>query len=143
MSSKSRARNLALLGGLGAAAMMAMKGRKKGEDKEDKKTSVAAPAGPQTYADMPRGEKVLSEIGEDSGFRRNPETGDLYRDVLGDMRTRAQESADDEKIFRATGVRPRPAMKKGGAVKKMAAGGSVSKRADGCAVKGKTRGRMI
>ena len=37
-------------------------------------------------------------------------------------------------------------MKKGGAVKKMAKGGSVSsasKRADGCAVKGKTKGRII
>jgi hypothetical protein len=37
-------------------------------------------------------------------------------------------------------------MKKGGAVKKMASGGKVSsasKRADGCAVKGKTRGRIV
>ncbi len=33
-------------------------------------------------------------------------------------------------------------MKKGGAVKKMAAGGSASKRADGCAIRGKTRGKM-
>ncbi len=33
-------------------------------------------------------------------------------------------------------------MKKGGKVK-MAAGGSASKRADGCAVRGKTRGRMV
>ena len=37
-------------------------------------------------------------------------------------------------------------MKKGGSVKKMASGGKVSSassRADGCAVKGKTRGRMV
>jgi hypothetical protein len=35
-------------------------------------------------------------------------------------------------------------MKKGGTVKKMAKGGSTaSKRADGCAVRGKTKGRMI
>jgi hypothetical protein len=33
--------------------------------------------------------------------------------------------------------------KKGGKVKKMASGGSASKRADGCAVKGKTRGKMV
>lgn len=33
--------------------------------------------------------------------------------------------------------------KKGGKVKKMAAGGSASKRADGCAVKGKTKGRIL
>ncbi len=37
-------------------------------------------------------------------------------------------------------------MKKGGSVKKMASGGKVSsasKRADGCAIKGKTRGRIV
>jgi hypothetical protein len=34
-------------------------------------------------------------------------------------------------------------MKKGGAVKKMAAGGSASSRADGCATKGKTQGKMV
>lgn len=33
-------------------------------------------------------------------------------------------------------------MKKGGAVKKMASGGSASKRADGCAIRGKTRGKL-
>ena len=39
-----------------------------------------------------------------------------------------------------------PGMKKGGAVKKMASKGKVSsasKRADGCAARGKTRGRMV
>jgi hypothetical protein len=37
-------------------------------------------------------------------------------------------------------------MKKGGSVKKMASGGKVSsasKRADGCAIKGKTRGKIV
>jgi hypothetical protein len=33
--------------------------------------------------------------------------------------------------------------KKGGKAKKMAKGGSASKRADGCATKGKTKGRMV
>ena len=40
----------------------------------------------------------------------------------------------------------RPTMRRGGKVKKMAKGGSVSsasKRADGCATKGKTKGRMV
>jgi Rod binding domain-containing protein len=37
-----------------------------------------------------------------------------------------------------------PAMRKGGKVKKMAKGGSTaSKRGDGCATKGKTKGRFI
>jgi hypothetical protein len=34
-------------------------------------------------------------------------------------------------------------MKRGGAVKKMAKGGSASSRADGCAQRGKTKGRMV
>lgn len=52
---------------------------------------------------------------------------------------RAQEKAAAEQAA-AQG------MKKGGRVKKMAKGGSVgsaSKRADGCATRGKTRGRMV
>jgi hypothetical protein len=37
-----------------------------------------------------------------------------------------------------------PTMKRGGKVKKMAKGGSTaSKRADGCATKGKTKGRFV
>ncbi len=36
----------------------------------------------------------------------------------------------------------KPAMKKGGVVKKMASGNSASKRADGIAQRGKTRGKM-
>jgi len=37
---------------------------------------------------------------------------------------------------------PEGAKKRGGVIKKMASGGSASSRADGCAVKGKTRGKM-
>ena len=44
----------------------------------------------------------------------------------------------------AVGVRFSTPFKKGGKVKKMAKGGSTaSKRADGCAVKGKTKGRFV
>jgi high-affinity Fe2+/Pb2+ permease len=38
---------------------------------------------------------------------------------------------------------PKEGMKKGGKVKTYAAGGSASKRADGCAQRGKTRGKMV
>jgi hypothetical protein len=38
------------------------------------------------------------------------------------------------------GAKPMPAPKP---VKKMAKGGSASKRADGCAIRGKTRGKII
>ena len=44
------------------------------------------------------------------------------------------------------GLAKKMGMKKGGAVKKMASGGKVSsasKRGDGCAVKGKTKGRIV
>jgi hypothetical protein len=38
----------------------------------------------------------------------------------------------------------KPVMKEGGMVKKMAKGGSVaSKRGDGCAARGKTKGRFV
>jgi hypothetical protein len=42
-----------------------------------------------------------------------------------------------------TATDAQPGMKRGGKAKKMAAGGSASKRADGCAQRGKTKGRMI
>ena len=38
---------------------------------------------------------------------------------------------------------PLPAKKKGGMIKKYSKGGTASARADGCAVKGKTKGRII
>ena len=59
----------------------------------------------------------------------------------------------DEKKNKSDGTRPTvdeegsegaPTMRKGGKVKKMAKGGSTaSKRADGCATKGKTKGRFV
>jgi hypothetical protein len=74
--------------------------------------------------------------------------------------TAAMQKADfDAKRNAAAGMRARPMvedvmmveeapagamMRKGGKVKKMAKGGSTaSKRADGCATKGKTKGRFV
>ena len=49
-----------------------------------------------------------------------------------------------QKAGTGVGVRGRMSFKKGGNVKKMAKGGSTaSKRADGCATKGKTKGRFV
>lgn len=49
-----------------------------------------------------------------------------------------------QKAGTGVGVRGRMSFKKGGKVKKMAKGGSTaSKRADGCAIKGKTKGRFV
>ena len=52
----------------------------------------------------------------------------------------------DGKVTRADVLKGRGVFKHGGKVKKYASGGSVSsasKRADGCAVKGKTRGKFV
>ena len=58
--------------------------------------------------------------------------------------TRRRRGTEDA-LMRSTGAAPAaaPGMKKGGKVKKYAKGGSVSKRADGCAQRGKTRGKMV
>jgi hypothetical protein len=50
---------------------------------------------------------------------------------------RAEDAAKDAEEASAGG------MKRGGAIKKMAKGGTASKRADGCATKGKTKGRFV
>lgn len=54
------------------------------------------------------------------------------------------KTAMEDRMGIRRGTFPRtPKKAKGGTVKKMAKGGSVSKRADGCAMKGKTKGRMM
>ena len=57
------------------------------------------------------------------------------------------EKALAEQVMAERMSRAAPAMKRGGKVKKMASGGvaksSASKRGDGCAMRGKTRGKMV
>ena len=66
---------------------------------------------------------------------------------LGKNKLREYTMDEFEKMTPKLGREPlKLGMKKGGAVKKMASGGNVSsasKRADGCAMRGKTKGRMI
>jgi hypothetical protein len=73
--------------------------------------------------------QILAKGGKNAGFALGILPGLLYKD----------QYKDDEE--EATG------MKKGGKVKKYAKGGtaksSASKRADGCATKGKTKGKFI
>jgi hypothetical protein len=74
---------------------------------------------------------------ENRGFALGLAPGLMYRNrqkKKGDGVTSATTGMPEENV---TG------MKKGGKVKKYAKGGTASKRADGCAVKGKTRGKMI
>jgi hypothetical protein len=57
------------------------------------------------------------------------------------MKSQDQKREEEErKKMAAAGGKP---MKKGGVVKKMAKGGSASSRGDGCAQRGKTKGRFV
>ena len=67
--------------------------------------------------------------------------------LLGKNKLREYTMDEFERMTPKLGREPlKLGMKKGGSVKKMASGGKVSsasKRADGCAMRGKTKGRMI
>jgi hypothetical protein len=82
----------------------------------------------------------LNEISLASAQRRGGEETELSRS--GDIARRIAARESDQSRQREL-----EGMKKGGHVKKMAKGGvvksSASGRSDGCAVKGKTRGRMV
>ena len=179
MSSKSRARNLALLGGLGAAAYLAT--RKKDADSDsqyeaqDKQegrptpakraTPVAAPAPAKKIStDSQYKQQDLQEGGRQGApFKMEGETASglpreargvrnpiaegatasgLPREARGiaDTRTPGQKSAARQE--RAADVvnrarREQLGLKKGGKVS------SASARADGCAQRGKTKGRFV
>ena len=157
-------RNLALLGGLGAAAALAMRG--KGKDEESKDTTGDASAGmakdrlsdfrgksgdadrgvgprmktpkPQALTDRSIADTEDREAGERVAGRGGLPYG--YTPYPTSARARDYEAELTTKL------RPRGGMKGGGSVKKMAKGGSVgsaSKRADGIAMKGKTKGRIV
>ena len=79
-----------------------------------------------------------------SGKIQPPRNDDMGPVNTGDEMTKG--SATEKELLKYLRAPARQGMKKGGSVKKMAKGGSVSsasKRADGCATKGKTKGRMI
>ena len=69
---------------------------------------------------------------ENRGFGLGLLPGLLYKDRYKDKEEEKEE--EERKAQRQSATR---GMKKGGVV------GSASKRADGCAVKGKTRGKMV
>lgn len=69
-----------------------------------------------------------------------PTMGKAARDDMRkakDMRESVSPKAREYEAYNDAGYQ------KGGKVKKMAKGGSASSRADGCAVKGKTRGKFV
>ena len=165
-------RNLALLGGLGAAAMMM--GRKKGESKEDMERDAReeAVSGPlkETKSDkaskaagraLMKGDKADKSAADttpsvrkppaDSGSVRTPGrdmprsrteglTPSLFGAEMGEGSAERESAprrprARDENLGSMGDV---IGAKKGGMVKS-----SASRRADGCAIRGKTKGRMV
>jgi hypothetical protein len=92
---------------------------------------------PATYREMSKMEKMAyddqakrSGYNEEGSFgRKHIVSGLKGAEVFPDARKR--------------GIKPADVMKKGGEVKAYAKGGSVSKRGDGCAVRGKTKGKMV
>lgn len=163
MARKDRMRNLALLGGLGAAALMMGKGEK-GEkedlskDYKDTDTDIGeikSEAKEEPAPTKPKGKNLSDTYSAASTGRSDKLYGERYtppmegrtasglpREARGvvDTRTPGQKFAARQE--RAADVvnrarREQMGFKKGGMV------GSASKRADGCATKGKTRGRMV
>jgi len=95
----------------------------------------------------------ISHTFDDGVSRTWTEDNPDYKPTRGGSKlpgTRARLKAAEELLRKNGAVKPTRAdilnaatMKKGGKVKKMAAGGSASKRGDGCATKGKTKGRFV
>lgn len=76
-----------------------------------------------------------------SGFA---DLGDVLGQTSGAFPALAKAARDKRRNIAANeAMAAENGMKKGGKVKKMAKGGSASRRADGCATKGKTKGRFV
>ena len=81
--------------------------------------------------------------------RRAPtgEIANLDSRAVRDRKTAQMMMAQDEKLRKKRAAErlgmDTYGMKKGGSIKAYASGGSVSSRADGCAQRGKTKGKMV
>ena len=91
------------------------------------------------------GSALLGPLGSrivNSGGMRGLSPAMMAIDAIGGRKGRKAE--EEAMTGRNTSRTVAEGMKKGGKVKKMAKGGSTaSKRADGCATKGKTKGRFV
>ena len=132
----------------------ALNKERKTMSKEDKSLAIDA-----ELAD--KGLYLSKLLKEDPGMYRRIVEGDMDKNMRGAAKRfeRSSESdtpgykkggipdlTGDGKVTRADVLKGRGVFKHGGNVKKYASGGSVSsasKRADGCATKGKTRGKFV
>jgi len=117
---------------------------------ETKSTAPAMPAEEKARVDKMIKKQELGRV-EPEGFIPGPRMiANLLKsgaNLLGKKKLREYSMDEFEKMTPKLGREPaKLPMKKGGAVKKMASGGKVSsasKRGDGCAIRGKTKGRMM
>jgi hypothetical protein len=93
-------------------------------------------------AGIATGEGLMGKLSAAGGLGQLPAM--ISRDAQGKREEEEARNAiiaqnAEEKRKRDAGIAPSPGMKKGGKVKSS----SASKRADGCAIKGKTKGRFV
>lgn len=85
--------------------------------------------------------KYIKELSERRA--KNPKEYDKQKEMYDAARDKEVEDKDYSALDTLKQVGKKAiGMKKGGCVR-MAKGGTASKRADGCAVRGKTKGRMV
>jgi hypothetical protein len=117
---------------------------------ETKSTAPAMPADEKARVDKMIKKQELGRV-EPEGFIPGPRMiANLLKSgskLLGKKKLREYSMDEFEKMTPKLGREPlKLPMKKGGSVKKMASGGKVSsasRRGDGCAIRGKTKGRMM
>ena len=87
------------------------------------------------------GSKVVKELSktDDEAYQ---ELRDYQKKRL-DEKNASDQEAQQKKMRNAIGADAIEEAMRNGKPKKMAKGGSASSRADGCAIKGKTKGRMV
>jgi hypothetical protein len=96
-----------------------------------------------------KGSDIEDETGTVKGSIKRNEYGDLYDSEMKakpKAEPKSKPKAEPKKKTSSFEGRTSPFAGKTSSFKKMASGGSVSsasKRADGCAIKGKTKGRMV
>lgn len=162
-------RNLALLGGLGAAAAMAMRGKGKDEDSKDTTGDASAGMAKDRLSDFrgksgeadqdigpavkraaaPAAKPAAKFVAPARSSMTGGKSGDADRDIgvgtsrMTEMNKRKPILTEAVEKFKSMREAPLGQMSDVVGAKKGGMIGSASKRADGIAMRGKTKGRMV
>ena len=118
---------------------------------EFSKASKGGTFGQETRADRQEINKPKTDHGQSALFKKGGDVKESKSEMKEEMATdKKQDVALITKAFKQHdkqehkgGKGTKISLCSGGKVKKMAGGGSASARADGCAIRGKTKGRMV